>query len=109
MENWIVHAGAEVVLGDFVIPPIAGEAEGIFYRGSAALVVKERAERVVGVVILHRARFVDEHSNAAQAVVQVVIYGGGLIAIVLGEDLVVGVDVGFGDGVVGSIMSLRLP
>jgi hypothetical protein len=35
--------------------------------------------------------------------VQVVIDGGGLVAVVLGEDLVVGVDVGLGDGVVGEL------
>ena len=66
-------SGAAVVLGDLVIPPIAGEAEGIFYRSSAAFIVKERAERVISVIILDSARFVDKHSNAAQAVVQVAI------------------------------------
>ncbi|MFC1783310.1 hypothetical protein ACFL02_06960 [Planctomycetota bacterium] len=48
MNRRIILPGAAVVLGDLVVPPIAGEAVGVFYRGGAALVVKERAEGVVG-------------------------------------------------------------
>jgi len=93
---------AAVVLGDFVVQPVAGEAVGVFHRCGAAFIVKERAERIVGVVIFHRTRIVDQHSNAAQAVVQVVIYVVIFpVDMVLGEDLVIRIDVGFGAGIVG--------
>ena len=80
-------------MGYFVVPPVAGEAVGVFYGGGAALVVKERAEGVVGVIILDGSGVVDNQSNAGEAVVQVEIDGVGLIAVVLGDNLVVGVDV----------------
>jgi len=73
LEFGVVHAGAAVVLSDFVVPPIAGEAVGVV-DGFCIFVFKERAERVVGIIILHSARIVDQHSNAAETVVQVVIY-----------------------------------
>lgn len=106
LEFGVVHAGAAVVLFDFVVPEVAGEAVGVFYGGGAAFIAKERAERVVGVVILHRARIVDQHSNAAEAVVQVVIYVVvddarrcfGIVGnMVLGQDLIMRIDIGLFD------------
>ena len=70
LEVGIILSSAAVVLGDFGVPKVAGEKVGVAY-GGVTFIVKERAERVVSVVILDSARFVDQYSNAAETVVQV--------------------------------------
>ena len=55
------------------------------------------AEGIVGVAIFHIGIFVDNQTDAAEAVVEIKVFIGGVIAGVLSNDLIVGVDIGFDD------------
>ena len=55
------------------------------------------AEGVVGIAVLDIGIFVDNQTDAAEAVVEIKVFIGGVIAGVLSNDLIVGVDIGFDD------------
>ena len=90
------HPSPQVILPYLVVEPLAGEFEGIVIdrRGCLALAGESFAKRAVRIGVLDGTRAVEHEPDAAEAVVDVEILSGCLVAVALAEDLpAVGVDI----------------
>ena len=97
-EFGVVLAGAEVVLADFGVVELAGEHEGVVrWRrsvNSGDMVDEGVAEGFVGVGADWGGVGVDQHAGAAESVVEVEVFAAGSHrAVVLSQDLAVGVNI----------------